>query len=192
MSNINEEMICDEMSQKIINTAEEIALRHGAQTLSVRDILKELNITNRVFYNRFHNIDEVLNLVYQNTVLKIRESLKDGFDPEKDFFEQVLDIVETTLISSYKAKMQLNYFVFQNDSLSESNYKWWTDEIKKIIVYARESGYIKDINEDIMSYAIWCFIRGFNADAVGRKLPMEEAAAKFRYGFGILLDGMKK
>ena len=42
-----------------------------------------------------------------------------------------------------------------------------------------------------MSYAIWCFIRGYNADALGRKLPRETAVRNFRYSFGVLLDGMR-
>ena len=42
-----------------------------------------------------------------------------------------------------------------------------------------------------MSYSIWCFIRGFNADALGRKLPVAQAAAAFKYSFGILLDGLR-
>ena len=42
-----------------------------------------------------------------------------------------------------------------------------------------------------MSYAIWCFCRGYNADAVGRHLPMDLAVQNFRYSFSILLDGMR-
>ena len=68
------ERICDEMSQKIIETAEALVMTQGTHMLTVRSILKELNITNRVFYNRFRNIDEVLNIVYKNTSMKVRES----------------------------------------------------------------------------------------------------------------------
>ena len=84
------ELISDEMSKTIIYTAEKIAISEGAENLTVRKILQSLDITNRVFYNRFHNIDEVLNLVYEGMVLKIRESITADFDPQRDFFEQVL------------------------------------------------------------------------------------------------------
>ena len=184
-------LISDEMSERIIETAGRLATSEGANAVNVRKILRQLNITNRVFYNRFHNLEEVLEIVYNNTILKIREGLLGGIDPTKDFFEQIINIVERTLIMSYDAKMQLNHFVFQNDSVSNSNFKWWTTEIKKIIEYAKEKHYIKDIDSDTMSYVIWCFIRGFNADAVARKFPKAEAVQKFRYGFSILLEGMK-
>ena len=186
------ELICDEMSQKIIEAAEDIVTVSGADSLTVRKLLQTLDITNRVFYNRFRNIGDVLKIVYKNTVLKIRQSVVADFSNETDFFERVTEMVIGTLISSYDKKMQFNSYVFENDSLSQSNYEWWTTEIKKLIVHAKTHGYIKDVDEDIMSYSIWCFCRGFNADAVGRKLPREDAVRQFRYSFGILLDGLKK
>ena len=186
------ELICDEMSQKIIEAAEDIVTASGADSLTVRKLLQTLGITNRVFYNRFRNIGDVLKIVYKNTVIKIRESVVTDFNNEADFFERVTEMVIGTLISSYDKKMQFNSYVFENDSLSQSNYEWWTTEIKKLIVHAKENGYIKDVDENVMSYSIWCFCRGFNADAVGRKLPREDAVRQFRYSFGILLDGLKK
>ena len=64
-------------------------------------------------------------------------------------------------------------------------------EIKRLIEFGKARGYLRDVDSDIMSYSIWCFIRGFNADALGRKLPVAQAAAAFKYSFGILLDGLR-
>lgn len=191
MAEKKQELISDEMSQTIIDTAERIAMTEGVDKLNVRRILHELEITNRVFYNRFHNIDEVLNLVYENTVLKIRESITINFETDEDFFSQVIDTVANTLIMSYDNKMNLNQYVFENDSVTDSNYEWWKAQIKNLIEYGKSKGYLKDIDSDAMSYAIWCFIRGYNADALGRKLPMQKAVDDFKYSFGILLDGMR-
>ena len=188
---IRSELIHDEMSESIIDTAEMLAAASGAHTVNVRRILQTLGITNRVFYNRFHNIDEVLEIVYERTVMKIRESIVSRFDPEGDFFQQVIDIVTNTLVMSYENKMNLNQYVFESDSESNENYTWWKNEIKKLIEFAKAKGYIKDLDSDAMSYAIWCFIRGYNADALGRGIPKEEAVKNFRYSFAILLDGMR-
>ena len=152
---------------------------------------KLANISNRVFYNRFHNLNEVLDVVYTNTVLKIRESLNAEYDGKQDFFEYVTDAVTQSLVMSYDIKMQFNQDVFESDSHSQSNYDWYITTIKKLFTYAKENGLIKDVDEDVLSYAIWCFCRGYNADAVMR-LSKEEAVEKFRYSFKILLDGLKK
>ena len=184
-------LISDGMSQKIIETAEQLVLSSGPETLTVRRILQTLGITNRVFYNRFHNIAEVLDIVYRNTALKIRESVAAGFDPEGDFFAQVIDIVVNTLVMSYETKMNFYQYVFASDSVSPGNYEWWKGEIRKLIEFGKSRGHLRDVDSDIMSYAIWCFIRGYNADALGRKLPRETAVRNFRYSFGVLLDGMR-
>ena len=58
-------------------------------------------------------------------------------------------------------------------------------------------GVIRDlIQSGILEYsdyndAIWCFIRGFNADAMARSLSREEALRRFDYGFGIFLKGIR-
>ena len=58
-------LIWDVVSEEILACAERLAKQKHTQKLTVRDVLREMDITNRVFYNRFHNIDEVLELVYQ-------------------------------------------------------------------------------------------------------------------------------
>lgn len=185
-------LIVDEMSDRIVETAKSLVTLHGVSNLTVRRILKELNITNRVFYNRFHNIEEVLDIVYKKTTLKIRESITEDFDNSTDFFDHVMDVVVTSLVMSYETKMQFNQYVFENDSLSQSNYEWWTGQIKKLIDYAMEHDYIKQVDSDVLSYSLWCFCRGYNADAVGRKIPKEEAVANFKYSFNFILEGLKK
>ena len=185
-------LIVDEMSDRIVETAKSLVTLHGVSNLTVRRILKELNITNRVFYNRFHNIEEVLDIVYKKTTLKIRESITEDFDNSTDFFDHVMDVVVTSLVMSYETKMQFNQYVFENDSLSQSNYEWWTGRIKKLIDYAIEHDYIKQVDSDVLSYSLWCFCRGYNADAVGRKIPKEEAVANFKYSFNFILEGLKK
>jgi AcrR family transcriptional regulator len=187
-----ENLISDDMSLRIIDTAEHLALNYGVSTLNVRKILQILNITNRVFYNRFRNIEEVLDIVYKKTALKIRESIISKFDENGDFFEQIINIVASTLIMSYDNKMNLNQFVFESDSSSQDNYNWWKGEIVNLIELGKRKGLLKNVNSDTVSYAVWCFIRGYNVDALSRKLPKDIAVENFKYSFGLFLDGMKK
>lgn len=187
-----QELICDEMSQKILDTAEELVKDYGRTGVTVRRILQRLGITNRVFYNRFHNVEEVMEILYVDTIVRIRESISCGIDPNADFFEQVIEIVAKTLDASYDYKKKFNDYCFQSDSLSTSNFQWWKNEIKGMIEYGIGRGLLKPVDAEGLSYAVWCFCRGYNADAVSRNLPKEEAIENFKYCFGIFLDGMKK
>ncbi len=185
-------LIYDEMSKKIIDATLELVTELGHQKVTVRCILRKLHITNRVFYNRFHNVEEVFNILYEQTLMKIRECVSCRIDPEKDFFEQITDMVAETLNISYDHKKRFNNYFFQSDSLSKENFVWWQNEIKRLIEYAYEKGLIIEVDASGMSYAIWCFCRGYNADAVSRDLPKDEAIKNFKYCFGFLLDGIRK
>lgn len=187
-----DELIADEMSERIVRAVEQLATAEGASTVTVRKILQTLGITNRVFYNRFRNVDEVLEIVYRDMIVKVRRDIVSTYDEKQDFFEYVTDVIEKSLRISYDTKMRFNQFMFESDSHSTSNYVWWTGEIKKLIEYAKAHGLIRDVDSDVLSYSIWCFCRGYNADAVGRQIPCDEAVKNFRYSFGFLLDGLKK
>ena len=67
-----------------------------------------------------------------------------------------------------------------------------TTLIKKLIAEGERIGYFREeLDEDAVSYSIWCFIRGFAADAIARKLPRETAVNQFAYGFGCFLKGLR-
>lgn len=185
-------MIQDEVSEQIIACVSKLARQNSADTITVRDVLKDLKITNRVFYNRFHNIDEVLEILYRDMVHKVRQSLAQPWQDGMDFFEYVHKVAAQTLILSYTHKENLSQFIFEVDSASDTNFQWWDQEIKKLISIGQEQKLVrKDLDADMLSYSVWCFIRGFNADAMARNLTREEAETRFRYGFGIILDGLK-
>ena len=185
-------LIVDEMSDRIIAVAERMAMTNGAHTVNVRKILLELGITNRVFYNRFQNIEEVLDIVYQRVSEQIRAKVSWESDTQEEFFDRVTEMVADTLIRSYDLKRQFNHYMFENDSRSQSNYEWWMSAIRQMFAYAKGKGYIRsDADVDVLSYSLWCFWRGYNADAVGRGIPKEEAVKKCKYSFGIILDGLR-
>lgn len=186
------ELIHDEISEQIVEAAERLASDIAIEKLTVRDVLRDMQISNRVFYNRFHNIDEVLEIIYNNIIESVRVGIMASVDPEKDFFTQITDVAAMTLELSYKNKTGFNQYIFKNDSELNSNYQWWFEEITNAMEYAKEHELIKEVPVREVSYSIWCFIRGFNADALGRGLSLEEAMRMFRIGFGYFLDGLRR
>ena len=186
------QLIHDEMREKIVQTAAALALNQGAGEVTVRKIIRELGVTNRVFYNRFHNVEEVLSLVYQDMAIQMRQSILERFDPAGDYFGQITDIAAGTLKLSYRLKLGMNQYVFIQDSVSAENFLWWRERIQGLIDLGKENRAVRDdLDCDKISYAIWCFIRGYNTDALARGIPEEEAVDGFLYSFGILLDGMR-
>lgn len=184
-------LIHDSISDDIIEIAEALAIKHGARNVTVRKILNEMGVTNRVFYNRYHNLNEVLEIVYRRAVLKMRESIKSEYDITTDFYNYVMDVAVKVLVNTYDVKQEFSQYMFEFDSSSDSNRKWWTGQIVKIIDIAKKTGQIKDVDSEMLSYTVWAFFRGYNADAVNRKLSKEDAVKYFKFGLNCLIDGIK-
>ena len=185
-------LIHDEISDEIIRITKKIATEEGSHTVTVKKIIEEMGVTNRVFYNRFRNADEVLRIVYEDAVVKMRASFKSDYDSKEDFFNYCMDIAVKVLENTYDVKMQFSQYMFEHDSLTESNRKWWMKEIGKACEYATKNGIIKDVDPDMLGYSVWCFCRGYNTDAVSRRLSKEDAVKYFKFAFGCFLDGLKK
>lgn len=192
MAENKNELICDSVSEDIIKIAGEIAMRDGARNVTVRQILRAMGVTNRVFYNRFRNIGEVLQIVHRRTVYKMRENIKSEYDMSADVFAYVTDIAVKILLSTYDLKNQFSQYSFETDSYSGENFSWWMTQIKKIIEVAKSTRQIRpDIDADNLSYTVWCFFRGYNNDAVNRGLSKEEAVKRFMFGLNCIFDGIR-
>ena len=134
----------------------------------------------------------MLKVIYKRIVYRMRESITDTISSDKDFFERVTDMAGKSLELSYDAKMKFNNFFYEADSETDTNYIWWTQEIKKLIDYAIGEGYIRAVDSEAVSYSVWCFCRGYNSDAVSRGIPKAEAVRNFKYSFSFFLEGLKK
>lgn len=185
-------MLRDSVSDKILDHTEYLVVKKGVKNLTVSTILKDLNITNRVFYNRFHNIDEVLNIIYERVVLKMRENINIKPEPGMSYYDYVQKLMISCLEDTYDLKNRFSQYSFEHDSLSKSNYEWWLEEIGKLINYGIENGYIdKSVDVHNLSICVWCFCRGCNADAVTRNISRDEAIECMKAGFSYFIEGVK-
>ncbi len=193
MSYSNGIKIDDETTAKIIKTATEIVNERGVEKLTVSAIIRELKVSNRVFYNRFCNIHELLEVIYELSVMKMREVLENSkWDESEDYIDYHIRLLAEVLKMTYTHKKRFSHFMFEHDSMSENNRKWWVDKVKNILDTAISKKLIRnDINTENISYSIWCFCRGFNTDAVNRNIPLEDALKIYSETFSVFLQGLK-
>lgn len=186
------ELITDAVSDNIIEITEKLVTENGAHSVTASSVIRALGVSNRVFYNRFHNIDEVLKIVYRNLVLRMRKNIQIEFSENEDFFEYVKRIIVNSLTDTYDLKRNFSQYTFEHDSISEDNRIWWTTKIKQLFKYGMDKGLLKkDLDTDTLSYFLWCLCRGCNADAVSRNLTKEEASKCLLEGFNYFVEGVK-
>lgn len=181
----------DEVSDKIISAATKMALNNGVGCLSVKAIINELNITNRVFYNRFKNLNEVLECIYQNVVQAMRQCILVEYDGKQDYYEFLIDIAASVLKKTYENKLHFSQYMFEYDSLNAANRNWWMERIKALLQYGIDRGLLKNTDLNLLCYSIWCFCLGFNTSSIGTDLTVDEAVAAFRLGIGTMLEGLR-
>lgn len=184
------EHIKDAVSEQIISIAGDIAAEEGAHKVTVRKILARLGMTNRVFYNRFSNADEVLRIVYARSVENTREAVQPHYTDKESFVAFCIDTAVEVLLRTYDMKIHFSSYYFEHDKLTEENRRWWAEGIKKHYQYALDHGYAKQVDPDTLCYAIWCLCRGYYADLTTRRIPKEEAIRCFRFGFRTFIDGL--
>lgn len=186
------ELIHDEISSQIIETVRQVINERHSGIITVRDILKEMNITNRVFYNRFHNMEEVMEVIHEEEIGKVREAIFTTFNEGDDFEAYVENVALKTLLLSNERQYYMSQYIFLVDSADNRNYEWWSNAIAKIVAKGKELCYFKaDLDVEAFGYGCWCFIRGFNADAVARNLSREETIRIFNYCFHLVLIGAR-
>ena len=186
------ELITDAVSDNIIEITEKLVTENGAHSVTASSVIRALGVSNRVFYNRFHNIDEVLKIVYRNLVLRMRKNIQIEFSENEDFFEYAKRIIVNSLTDTYDLKKNFSQYTFEHDSISEDNRIWWTTKIKQLFKYGMDKGLLKkNLDTDTLSYFLWCLCRGCNADAVSRNLTKEEASKCLLEGFNYFVEGVK-
>lgn len=180
----------DKISQEIIDCVGKMVYKEGTTGISVRSVLKELNITNRVFYNRFRNIDEVLLIISQKIVKEMRQSILTPYDEKHNYHQYIISIATNVLIKTYEVKNNFSDYMFISDILNKVNKEWWVEHIVVILNYGVKNGFLKPVNTEDISYAIWCFCRGFNVDAIKGQLELKDALKIFTVAFTAFIDGL--
>ena len=180
----------DEISTKIINTVTKMVYEGGAANINVQMVLKKLKITNRVFYNRFKNIDEVLLCVSQNLVHKMRQCMLRPYNEKENYHKYLVSLATDVLVKTYEIKKDFSDYMFNNDIVNESNKLWWIDHMIPALEYGVKNGFLKPMDIREMAYAVWCFCRCFNVDAIKSRLELNKALETFTMAFTFLIDGM--
>ena len=195
MENKPSVIIKDSVSDEIIELTEDLVIKQGVKTLNVRMLMNKMGKSTRVFYNRFRNIEEVLNIVYKKVVIKMRDNLRNVASESRDtdYFAYVEKLIVLCMEDTYDLKNQFSQYAFEHDSLSKNNYEWWIKKIKGLVKFGISNGYIRDdLDVDAISYFLWCLCRGCNADAVMRNISKEDAVRSLKAGFACFLEGAKK
>lgn len=184
--------IKDKTAKSILRTAVIIAQREGLEQLSVKRILSEMKISNRVFYNRFRNIDDVIEVMYCEFVGFLREKISlEYFSDTEHYYDTMLDLATDVVKKMYGNDIHFRLRLLSYETSKENNRAWWLNQIQEILRDGIKRGLLKPMDEYAVSCGIWCFCLGFHKEALGSQISEEQAISAFRQSFSCLIDGIK-
>lgn len=181
----------DETTKQIIAAATGIAQREGIEQLSVKGILAEMGVSNRVFYNRFRNIDDIIQILYNELVQEIRASLKSVREEGRDYYSYLLELAVAVVRKIYQNNLHFRKHLLSYHASNDSNRNWWLTQIQTILQDGINRGLLRKMNITAVSYGVYCFCLGFHKEAVGEALEGEQAIGAFSQSFALLIEGMK-
>ena len=147
---------------KIIEKATDLFYRHGFVKASIRDIVKAVGVTNSTVYNHFENKDEILYYIIEDIGSALLKELQSGIDAHDDpvdclremVFRQVCLIKEKR--KEIKVYMEEQYQLptdLRNRALKQHRQIY--DLYYRMICRIKERGLIRDIDETVMTFAIF-------------------------------------
>lgn len=182
----------DDTTKAIVKTAGIIAQREGLDQLSVKRILSEMKVSNRVFYNRFRNIEDLIEVMYHEFVGTLRGQINpQQLADTEHYYDKLLELAVGVVQKMYRNHIHFRLRLLSYETSKESNRNWWLEQIQKILEDGVSRGLLKPMNEQAVSYGVWCFCLGFHKDALGKNVSEEEAISAFRESFSYFIEGMK-
>lgn len=141
--------------QSIIEAARKIIFLKGIESLTVREIAKELNITNGALYRHFKSKKEILSLLIDDIEETLLTTIREAADAQGDVIEKLKNIFLSHL--SYAERMKGTSFAIINEvsAIKDKNLQRkmlnilnrYLNIIQKIVVQGMEEGvFRKDID----------------------------------------------
>ncbi len=150
---------------KIIEKATDLFYQHGFVKASIRDIVKAVGITNSTVYNHFENKDEILYYIIEDIGSALLKEIQAGIEAHDEpvdclremVFRQVCLIKEKR--KEIKVYMEEQYqlpTVLRSRALKQHRQIY--DLYHGMICRIKERGLIRDIDETVMTFAIFAMM----------------------------------
>jgi len=148
--------------EQIVEAARKLFTKYGYKKVSMDEIAKEAGVTKKTVYAYFKDKDELFQYFIFEEVEKMKYLIKEIEEKNLPF----LDMVHQTIYEILKHKKEENFLVtITNEADALKNPKVMSavgildtqikEYIKSKIIYAMDSGYMKEFNPDILTYIIY-------------------------------------
>jgi len=150
---------------KIIEKATDLFYRHGFVKASVRDIVDAVGVTNSTVYNHFKNKDEILYYIIEDIGSILLKELRAGIEAHDDPVDSLREMVFRQVCLIKEKRKEIKVYMEEQYQLSTDlrnralkQHRQVYDLYYSMICGIKERGLIRDIDETVMTFAIFAMM----------------------------------
>lgn len=191
MSREDQKMRSETVRQTILNTALEMGIREGFESISVRKIINEMKYSTGVVYHHFKDKQEIIDAIEAEETNKLYTAITDLLDDTKDIVCNMEAVFHLITRLAFEEPEKYNLVVLHKYSRRNSNQPKWISYISENLKDGIQAGLIKEMDVDKSAFSIWSSFLGFNL-LISRhtNLTIEEVEEMFQVQIDIIWKGV--
>lgn len=143
-----------ETRNAILETAMAVGLEEGFDAISIRKITDRLDYSAAIVYHYFSDKQEILDTIHEMKSKELMDKVSSYIYPDKSFADNCRTVFKVLCeISRYDEDM-IRTLLFGGSSRMDHSVGPWLDMIQKCIQFGRDSGELRPVDVDVLSYLL--------------------------------------
>ncbi len=150
---------------EIVEKATDLFYRYGFVKASIREIVTAVGVTNSTVYNHFKNKDEILYHIIEDIGSVLLKELRAGLDAHDDPVDCLREMVYRQVCLIKEKRKEIKVYMEEQYQLSTvlrdralKQHREIYDVYYSLICRIKERGLIRDIDETVITFAIFAMI----------------------------------
>lgn len=181
----------DNVRQAILDTALEIGLSEGFESVSIRKIINKMKYSTGVVYHYFSDKQEIIDALEESETQSMRGVITELLDDEKDSAYNIATVFHMIMKLAIEQPEKYNLIVLHKYSREKPSAPMWISYLSENLKKDIQTGRIRQLDTEKAAFSVWSSFIGFIL-MISRlpNLSAEEAENMFNVQTNIILKGI--
>lgn len=162
MARDDQRMRSETVRQVIPDTALEMGIREGFETVSIRKIINRMKYSTGVVYHHFKDKQEIIDAIETSETDRLRSAITELLDDTKDIVCNMETVFHRFMKLAFEEPEKYNLIVLHKYSRRNTGQPKWIAYLGKNLKKGIQAGLIKDTDAGKAAFSIWSSFLGFN------------------------------
>lgn len=181
----------DNVRQAILDTALEIGLSEGFESVSIRKIINKMKYSTGVIYHYFNDKQEIIDALEESETEWMRGVITGLLEDKKDSAYNIVTVFHMIMKLAMEQPEKYNLIVLHKYSRQKPSAPAWIAYLSESLKRDIKAGQIRQLDTENAAFSIWSSFIGFIL-MISRlpNLSEEEAEKMFNVQADIILKGV--